>query len=505
MKNRKIVALILVLASFLSLIACGAEKKANVNGEALMQVVLNDVKFDTEIQDVGEDAEMYFSGLPAGAKVQMYTGSGYFADRVALITLAKESDSETAKASVDEHVAQLNHQFMNYIPEELDKIEHAVIWSEGKYVLLCVTNDYKNAESIVKNAAEKTKDVTVTTPVATEPATQEQTEAPTQAPTEAETVAPTEPESTGYATITSKSGTYRQKSGAFIVDDKAYENYGYDDKVAADYAKLVNRTAADLAGRVNVYALPIPTAVGIVLPDDIAVAMGDKFTSQEESLAKIFAKMDPSVKTVSVYDNLMRHRTEYLYFNTDYHWNGKAAYYAYEVWCQVKGVTPYTLDQRELSTYSGFWGGLYQSNTKKDSALSEDTIEAYHPYSKNIDMKITDKNGSTYSWNVISNGDNYSAGSKYCLFAGADNPLTVYTNPDVTDGSVGVVVKESFGNALMSYMVDHYSVLYEVDYRYWEGNLAQFCLQVGAKDITFANNMGMIRSAVLVAMLADNV
>ncbi|MBR5570952.1 MAG: DUF4358 domain-containing protein [Oscillospiraceae bacterium] len=505
MKNRKIVALVLAFASFLSLIACGAEKKADVNGEALMQVILNDVKFDTQIQNVGEDAEMYFSGLPAGAKVQMYTGSGYYADRVALITLEKESDSKAAKDSMDEHVAQLNHQFMNYIPEELDKIEHAVIWSEGKYVLLCVTNDYKKAESIVKNAAEETKNVTVTEPGVVGSNTEASTEAPTQEPTEEVTEAPTKPQNDSYAPITSKSGNYRMVNGVYIVDNKAFENYAYDDKVAADYAKLVNRTAADLAGRVNVYALPIPTAIGIVMPDDIVAKLGNGYTDQKASMEKLFAKMDSGVKTVSAYENLKAHRTEYLYFNTDYHWNGKAAYYAYESWCEAKGVAPYTLDQRELSTFSGFWGGLYQSNTKKDGALTEDTIEAYHPYSKNIDMKITDKNGSTYSWNVIANGDSYSAGSKYCLFAGADNPLTVYTNPDVTDGSVGVIVKESFGNALISYMVDHYSVLYEVDYRYWEGNLAQFCLQVGAKDITFANNMGMIRSAVLVAMLADNV
>ena len=57
----------------------------------------------------------------------------------------------------------------------------------------------------------------------------------------------------------------------------------------------------------------------------------------------------------------------------------------------------------------------------------------------------------------------------------------------------------------MPYLVDHYSVLYEIDYRYWNGNIAQFCLDVGAKELTLTNNLGMIRSAVLVAMLADNV
>ncbi len=499
MKMRNILTLLLAMALLLGMTACG-EKESAVDGNALLQVILDEVAFDTPISDVGEDAAMYFSGLPEGATVKMYTGSGYFADRVALITVADKSDADAAKACVQEHVEQLRHQFINYIPEEVDKIDHAVIWQQGTYVLLCVTNDYKNAEDIVDNAAKKTKDVTLTE--GTQP--QQTTQQPTEETTEP-TQAPTEPPVKEYPTLRSKSGTYRQMGGTYIVDDHAFENYRYSEDAASNYAQLVNKAAEDLAGQVNVFVLPIPTAIGIVLPDDIAEAMGENYDNQNECMEKLFAKLDSSILTVNSYDNLMTHRDEYLYFNTDYHWNGKASYYAYETWCQVKGVEPYTLDQRKLSTFEGFWGGLYLGDCKKDPALSGDTVEAYHPYSQNIHMEITDKNGTKFQWNVISNGDKLSAGGKYSVFGGADNPMTVYTNPDVTDGSVGVVVKESFGNALMPYMVDHYSVLYEIDYRYWEGNIAQFCLDVGATDLTFANNMGMIRASVLIAMLADNV
>ena len=52
-----------------------------------------------------------------------------------------------------------------------------------------------------------------------------------------------------------------------------------------------------------------------------------------------------------------------------------------------------------------------------------------------------------------------------------------------------------FGNAIMSYLVDHYSVIYEIDYRYWEGDLAEFARQVGADDVIFVNNLGAIRDS----------
>lgn len=512
---KRVLALLLALACVLAMTACGG-REALVDGNVLMQVVLGKVDFDTPIQDVGEDAALYFSNLPAGATVKMYTGSGYYADRVALITLADEADEAAAKSSVQEHIDQLRNQFANYIPEEVSKIDEAVIWQQGVYVLLCVTADHNNAQNIVDNAAEMTKNLSLTEQPSmenTDASTQgeahvptgstAQTTEPTENTTEA-TQEPTQPQA-DYPAIISQSGTYRQAGSSYIVDDMAFENYKYDENAAVSYTDILNQVAAELNGQVNMYFLPIPTAIGIVLPDDISPIMGDRYQDQHQRMGLLFDKLSDSVQKVDCYDNLMRHRDEYLYFRTDFHWNGKAAYYAYEQWCKVKGVTPYTLDQRELTSFEGFLGGLYQNDCKKDPCLRADTVEAYHPYSKNVKMVFTDKKGNQVQWPIISNVAGSPASAKYYTFAGSDNPITVFTNPDVTDGSVGVVIKESFGNALMPYMCDHYSTLYEIDYRYWEGDIADFCLQVGADDITFANNMGMIRAAVLVAMLADNV
>ena len=121
-------------------------------------------------------------------------------------------------------------------------------------------------------------------------------------------------------------------------------------------------------------------------------------------------------------------------------------------------------------------------------------------------MVYYDYNGVPHNWSIISGANNYN------LFAGSDQPLAVFTNPPVTDGSVCVVVKESFGNALLPYLVDHYSTVYEVDYRYWTeaykvdnmvtGDLVAFANQVGADDLIFANNLGMISTGVMVAKLA---
>ena len=121
--------------------------------------------------------------------------------------------------------------------------------------------------------------------------------------------------------------------------------------------------------------------------------------------------------------------------------------------------------------------------------------------SSTASMVFYNSNGNPTKWPILADVSGWGQSGKYNTFAGGDNPLTVFTNPEVTDGSVCIVVKESYGNALMPYLVDHYSTIYEVDYRYWTGDLAEYAKQVGADDLLFANNIMMISTGVLVGMM----
>ena len=81
-----------------------------------------------------------------------------------------------------------------------------------------------------------------------------------------------------------------------------------------------------------------------------------------------------------------------------------------------------------------------------------------------------------------------SAGLKYNCFIGGDNPYTEIYNPTITDGSSCVIIKESYGNAFVPFLVDHYQTIYVIDYRYYQGNLTQFIQEHGVNDLIFLNN-----------------
>ena len=487
----RLFSLTMVMLLLLATAGCG-KQEPEINPQVMLESLLNKVAFDTELEQVGSNAVLYFPDLPQNTAIQMYTGSGYFADEVTLLTLPSATDCADVMKIVQNHIKELRDQFMFYVPEELNKIDHAVTYQSGRYVFLCITNDYANVERILKQTGSVDIPIENEDHLETE-SSEENTEAPVITEPQAE-----------YPALKSQSGTYHDYgTWAIRVDSTAFEQYAYSDSPASKYAAVVNKTADALAGKVTVYDLAIPTAIGIVLPDDIAAILPG-YTDQGEAIKKIFSKMSDHVVTVDCFDNMMQHRDEYLYFNTDYHWNGRGAYYAYEAFCNTKGIDAIPLDERTEKQFDGFLGALYWNNCNEDPVLKNnpDTVLAYCPKSESASMTFTDKNGDTYDWNIIMDVSDWKASVKYSTFAGADNPFAVFTNPEVTDGSVCVIVKESYGNALLPYLVDHYSTIYEIDYRYWSGNLIDFALEKEADDLIFANNLSMIGSSLLIGKLA---
>ena len=64
---------------------------------------------------------------------------------------------------------------------------------------------------------------------------------------------------------------------------------------------------------------------------------------------------------------------------------------------------------------------------------------------------------------VIFDESTAAASLKYGAFIMGDNPFTVIENPEVSNGQSCIVVKESFGNAFVPFLVDHYQTVYVVD------------------------------------------
>ena len=116
-------------------------------------------------------------------------------------------------------------------------------------------------------------------------------------------------------------------TGTVLVDDAAYELYNYVNSYASRYAKAVNDLTRKLDSSIKVYDIVAPTSVGITFPDNKKKKLNS--SDQEEALNNIEKKLSGRENFVPLYDILMQHRTEYIFFRTDHHWTSLGAYYAY--------------------------------------------------------------------------------------------------------------------------------------------------------------------------------
>lgn len=274
----------------------------------------------------------------------------------------------------------------------------------------------------------------------------------------------------------------------YVKDGAAYSLYYFVQDSATEYIDALNNAAAKLSGVANVYDILIPNNSGVLLSDDDLAKLGG--SDQKQAIEYYYSLMQ-GVKTVDIFDTLKSHNDEYIYFRTDHHWTADGAFYAYEEFCKAKGITEIPREKRKKDTFEGFLGSFYSNLQNQDMKKNPDTIYAYEPIGTN-DMTYWNDDGSEQKWNVIMDVNGWDKGTLYSTFVGGDTPMAVIENPNVTDGSTCVVMKESYGNAFIPFLVDHYSTIYILDYRYSNVNVIDFVKEKQADDLICINNISLI-------------
>lgn len=272
----------------------------------------------------------------------------------------------------------------------------------------------------------------------------------------------------------------------YTTGDSAYSLYYFNRSGTERYAKAVSRAHELLGDSVRVFSMPIPLSSGVMLDPALLSSVGA--SDQRAAIEYIKSQMDPGVYAVNIYDILKKHNAEYIYFRTDHHWTARGAYYGYVELCGAMGVEPHALEDFEKREFAGFLGTFYAKTQSKSMKNNPDTVEAFVPMGTNS-MTYVDNKGKEVKWNIIMNAEKYGTANKYYCFSGSDQSLAWVHNPAITDGSACVIVKDSFGNAFVPFMVDHYEYVYWIDFRYFDEKLPDFVAEKGIQDVIFCLNI----------------
>lgn len=275
--------------------------------------------------------------------------------------------------------------------------------------------------------------------------------------------------------------------GLYVKDGAAYSRYYFVQESVETYTSALNLAAERLDGTTRVYSILAPNNSGAMLSEEELAQLGG--ADQKKATDYFGSLYSDKVTLVDTYDTLRSHNSEYLYFRTDHHWTALGAYYAYENFCAASGKQKIPLEDRQSVTFEPFLGAFYGQLELDAMAANPDYVTAYYPLGTN-DMTYWD-GGEEVQYHVITDVSEWNESAKYSTFVAGDKPLSVIENPQINDGSSCLLVKDSFGCAFAPFLVDSYQSVYIIDFRYYDGNIVDFCKEKNVNDLIFLNNLTM--------------
>lgn len=168
---------------------------------------------------------------------------------------------------------------------------------------------------------------------------------------------------------------------------------------------------------------------------------------------------------VDVYSALKQHAGEEIYYRTDHHWTSLGAYYGYLAWAEKTGTVPVAYDVSGMATASGDFLGTLHS--KINIEWPADRLQ-YFPETMKTVPRVT--------YDYMKTAESYYEGSyletknKYGFFLD-DNHAVVEIDTGYHTGKTLFVLKDSYANSLIPLIAPHYTKIYVLDLRYYNGRL----------------------------------
>lgn len=286
-----------------------------------------------------------------------------------------------------------------------------------------------------------------------------------------------------------------------IIDGRIMEMFSKKPDVETKYAEALNSIREGLPENIPMYSMIVPTQLEFAEP-----MFANAQDSQKSCIDNIDDMLSDGIKAVNVYDRLKESSEagEDLYFKTDHHWNMNGSYCGYTSFIEESGGTPYSRSLYTVKERGEFFGSLYQkANTELDESDKDKLF--YYDTVSGLDISIVMKrmeNGK-----VIEYGTNATVfdetKSDYTFFMGGDNPYVEITNNSMAEGKTLMIIKDSYANIMIPWLVNNYKKIIVIDPRSYEGNFYEDAESGGVNEVLVVNYVFTTTFADYCGMLAD--
>ena len=290
------------------------------------------------------------------------------------------------------------------------------------------------------------------------------------------------PENMGRIIVTTSDiGTGEANEGRLVLyNGYIMEMFAKNEAAQDKYAESLNAIRKAIPDDIRMYSVLVPTALEFSAP-----AYSSAQDSQKEAIEYVNSKFK-GIFPVDVYSALLASKSNSLYFKTDHHWTTDGAYVAYNKYMEMSGGPVVTQTDFTRKENGEFYGSLYLKAKSQLTEQEQDTIFYYD---------ITEKNDISIKMRAEDNVTEYGVGApifntdknNYNLFFGGDNPLMEITNNSNPDGKTVVVIKDSYANAFIPWLVASSSKVIVIDPRSFGGSLTEEIERYQADEVLVLN------------------
>jgi hypothetical protein len=308
---------------------------------------------------------------------------------------------------------------------------------------------------------------------------------------------PSDPASGGTTTPSQDSTVTDSNDVKYLVlNDRAFTLFTYSASAAEQYAAALNRFRESVDSKVNVYSLLAPTSVEFA--DKKYRSISD---SQKDAFAHINELLDPRIGQIDAYGALADHSKDYIFFRTDHHWTALGAYYAYSQFMDKIGEKPVPISNYKKANIEGFLGTAYKATLSDKLKNHPDTLTYYTPFTKYTYLMHT-TTGKSVERKVVDANYAKQSSTFYATFLGGDYPWGEIKTGN-KNGKKIVVIKDSYANSFIPFLLPHYETVYYIDPRYFNENLTDFVTKNKITDVLFLNNSTVARQAGIANLLNE--
>lgn len=279
---------------------------------------------------------------------------------------------------------------------------------------------------------------------------------------------------------------YLAKDGYYI---EAYKTPKQQKKIITQFQKL--QDAITTGAKENVRVMLVPTAISTYNAKLPNCAPDRGVLRQVDTMNEIYAAL-PNMQKVDAWSALQAAAAQEaggLYYHTDHHWTTHGAYVGYQAYCDAAGLSPIPeADFQKTCVTTDFHGTIFSK--LHDSTVPGDAITLYENPANQLTVSYPDTGEVT---DTLYNRDYLAQKDKYSMFLNNLHPLVEITNARADSDRQLVLIKDSYANSMVPFLVNHYQKIYVFDTRYYRFGPSSFINEhPEVTDVLLLYNMNTI-------------